>query len=149
MRKYIVLLLIMIASSHSFAQNKSSVVTDDSILNDINSAMKSVIDDLEKIGRFKIYQTENIYTLLKLDTATGVIKIIQWSLDEEKEFEIYVNSKPLCFAPFKKGRFELYPTKNMYQFVLLDTLMGATWHVQWGTKEKEIWIRPISYHFES
>ena len=30
------------------------------------------------------------------------------------------------------GRFELYKTQNMYNFILLDTSSGATWQVQWS-----------------
>ena len=32
-------------------------------------------------GRYKLYQTENIYTFLQLDTKTGMIEQVQWSLD--------------------------------------------------------------------
>ena len=39
---------------------------------EINSSLK---------GRYKLYQTENIYTLLQLDTKTGMIEQVQWSLD--------------------------------------------------------------------
>lgn len=31
------------------------------------------------------------------------------------------------------GRFELYPTQNMYNFILLDTETGRTWQAQWST----------------
>ena len=31
------------------------------------------------------------------------------------------------------GRFELYPTQNMYTFILLDTKFGYTYQVQWST----------------
>ena len=30
------------------------------------------------------------------------------------------------------GRFELYPTKNVYNFIMLDTATGSTWQVQWS-----------------
>lgn len=33
------------------------------------------------------------------------------------------------------GRFELYPTKNIYNFILIDTKKGYTYQVQWHTKE--------------
>lgn len=34
----------------------------------------------------------------------------------------------------RAGRFELYATNNMYQFILLDTETGRTWQVQWNTE---------------
>lgn len=93
-------------------------------------------------GRYKMYKTENIYNLLKLDTATGIIEVVQWSLKSKEEFSVYVNSVRLTYSP-QIGIFELYPTNNMYQFILLDTTNGRTWHVQWGTKSTERWIRRI------
>ena len=41
-------------------------------------------------------------------------------------------------------RFELYPTQNMYQFLLLDKNFGSMWHVQWGLDSKKRWIVPIN-----
>lgn len=32
-------------------------------------------------GRYKMYQTENIYNLLKLDTKTGRLWQVQWNLN--------------------------------------------------------------------
>lgn len=93
-------------------------------------------------GRYKIYKTENLYNMLKLDTATGRIEQVQWSLDDNKEFTIILNSQILSYTG-KIGTFELYPTNNMYQFVLLDTTDGRVWHVQWGTESKKRWIKRI------
>ena len=36
--------------------------------------------------RYKLYQTENIYTFLQLDTKTGMIEQVQWSLDSDNVF---------------------------------------------------------------
>lgn len=35
-------------------------------------------------NRYKLYSTENLYTFLQLDTRTGKIKQVQWSLEEKK-----------------------------------------------------------------
>lgn len=93
-------------------------------------------------GRYKMYQTENIYNLLKLDSATGYIEQVQWSLNDDEEMVVTINSSDLSYER-KIGTFELYPTKNMYQFILLDTTNGRTWHVQWGTESNKRWIRRI------
>ena len=37
----------------------------------------------------------------------------------------------------KNGRYKLYPTENMYNFIMVDVEMGDTWQVQWSTKENE------------
>ena len=79
---------------------------------------------------FRLFGTKNIYTFLKLDTRDGRIWQVQWG---DKEFR-YV--EPLStrgmVSPGKPGRFTLYPTTNIYTFLLLDQDTGDVWHVQWG-----------------
>lgn len=92
--------------------------------------------------RYKIYPTENLYILIKLDTQTGKLDLIQWSLKSKDEFNVTLNASDLSVYT-NLNSFELYPTKNMYQFILLDKATGRNWHVQWGTKDSERWIRRI------
>ena len=102
---------------------------------EINSSLK---------GRYKLYQTENIYTLLQLDTKTGMIQQVQWSLDSDNEGSVSINSDDLTYGyGYGSGSFELYPTKNMYQFILIDKTTGKKWHVQWGMESSKRWIRRI------
>lgn len=102
---------------------------------DINSSLK---------GRYKLYQTENVYTFLQLDTKTGMIYQVQWSLDSDNEGGVIINSDDLTYGyGFGSGSFELYPTKNMYQFILIDKTSGNRWHVQWGMESSKRWIRRI------
>ena len=42
-----------------------------------------------------------------------------------------------------KDRFTLYPTQNMYNFILLDQVNGKTWQVQWSTEYANRGIFPI------
>lgn len=94
--------------------------------------------------RYKLYQTENIYTLLQLDTKTGMIEQIQWSLDSSNEGSVTINPNNLEYGyGYGSGSFELYPTKNMYQFILIDKTNGRKWHVQWGMESDKRWIRRI------
>ena len=102
---------------------------------EINSSLK---------GRYKLYQTENIYTLLQLDTKTGMIEQVQWSLDSDNEGSVSINSDDLTYGlGYGSGSFELYPTKNMYQFILINKTTGQKWHVQWGMESSKRWIRRI------
>ena len=102
---------------------------------EINSSLK---------GRYKLYQTENIYTLLQLDTKTGMIEQVQWSLDSDNEGSVSINSDDLTYGlGYGSGSFELYPTKNMYQFILINKTTGQKWHVQWGMESIKRWIRRI------
>ena len=95
--------------------------------------------------RYKLYPTENIYTLLQLDTKTGKIEQVQWSLDSDKEGTFTINDEDLTYGFGQgSGTFELYPTKNMYQFILIDKTDGRKWHVQWGINgDASRWIKRI------
>ena len=96
---------------------------------------------IEANNRYKFYPTENIYNFLKLDTRTGRIEQVQWSLDNDKEGSTIINNEDLSWS--SGGLFELYPTQNMYQFLLLDKSNGRAWNVQWGMKDKERCIQRI------
>ena len=42
----------------------------------------------------------------------------------------------------KNGRFKLYPTDNSYNFIMVDTINGKTYQVQWNIdKDKRFVIR--------
>ena len=90
---------------------------------------------------YRLFRTQNIYTLLKLDTRSGLIWQVQWG-DEDARFTMPINAKALV-ADGKPGRFTLYPTKNVFTFVLLDQETGQTWHVQWSTSGNEF-VAPIN-----
>lgn len=99
---------------------------------------------LSKKDRYKLYQTENVFTLLQLDTETGKIEQVQWAFESEDEGSISINSENLSYGNENdSGIFELYPTKNMYQFILINKSNGRKWHVQWGLEDDKRWIRPI------
>jgi hypothetical protein len=138
-----------------FAQTKQSKATPlakkDSTLIRIDSLIQATNAWLEKIEitnslkqRYRLYQTDNIYTLLQLDTKTGKIEQVQWSLDSDNEGSVTINDEDLTFGyGYGAGSFELYPTKNMYQFILLDKTSGRKWHIQWGIEATKRWIRRI------
>lgn len=111
----------------------------------INNQLLEVIDiDLSLKNRYKLYQTENIYTLLQLDTKTGRIEQVQWSLESNNEGSVSINKDDLSYGyGYGSNSFELYPTKNMYQFILIDKTDGRKWHVQWGMEDSKRWIRRI------
>lgn len=119
------------------AKIDSLVMINNELLNhlEVNTSLK---------GRYKLYQTENIYTLLELDTKTGRIKQVQWSLDSDNEGSVSINDEDLSYGyGYGSGSYELFPTKNMYQFILIDKTDGRKWHIQWGMKSSERWIRRI------
>lgn len=81
-------------------------------------------------NNFVLYPTTNMYTFLKLDTRNGKIWQVQYSMDEN-EFECILNDIEIV-SDGKPGQFALYPTTNNWTFILLDTINGDTYHVQWN-----------------
>ena len=41
------------------------------------------------------------------------------------------------------GRFRLYPTDNIYNFILLDTSVGSVYQVQWSHEPENRMVVPI------
>lgn len=106
---------------------------------------------LEKViaPRYKLYPTQNMWVFLKLDTYFGVVSKIQWSLNSKKQerFEQRIGYSSNFDEPagsYYPGRFELYPMTNIYNFILLDSELGKTYQVQWGTSADDDFIIPIS-----
>ena len=96
--------------------------------------------------RYKIYPTSNMYNFLKLDTKTGQVYRIQWAIEDNKRYETNVSNKYLVAYDDAQvnGRFELYATENIYNFILLDKFSGKAWQIQWGFEIENNVIVPIS-----
>ncbi len=113
-------------------------------------AQSNINSEAVEVPTYKLYPTENMWNFLKLDTRTGRIWQVQFSVDGDKSrFEVVLNDRDLIWDGkyFINGRFELYPTKNMYNFILLDRITGDTYQVQWSLKEKNraVFAIPLSY----
>ena len=123
------------------SKSKKTVLDDISVkMNILNFCQQYVASNLNA-ARYKLYQTDNMNYLLKLDTFTGRVWLIQWSLEIAEEGVNVINDNPLANVNYV--RFELYPTKNIYQFILLDRETGTQWHIQWGLEQENRWIRLI------
>lgn len=87
---------------------------------------------------FKLFETTNMWTFIKLDTRNGLMWQVQYAInDDAARFQTVLNDIPLFEGWDKEsGRFTLYPTKNMYTFILLDQIDGRMWQVQWSTEAK-------------
>lgn len=118
---------------------------------------------------FRLFRTQNMYMFLKLDTRTGQIWEVQWSAKDENRFEeltsawwlvpghpVFKDSAHASETPeqymarytiglgkLKPGRFTLYPTSNIFNFLLLDQDEGSTWQVQWSHQPENRLVMPI------
>lgn len=101
--------------------------------------------EIKENVRYKMFPTENIWTFLKLDTRIGMIWQVQYSINDNYRGEIELNEKELVNSEkAENGRFTLYPTQNMYNFILLDQIDGKMWQVQWSMEEDSRGIIPIN-----
>lgn len=128
MKQLIFLLFICLASIMTFAQNSSDVPVQ-------NISVDSIVV-------YRLFATRNMYTFIKLNTRNGQMWQVQWGRESKFRFESTLSDIPLVNeAEEKNGRFFLYPTTNIYNFILLDQINGRTWQVQWGKEEQREIIR--------
>lgn len=132
------LLLIFLFSFITFGGCKNSVLKD--------SKHKVQSGQALSVSRYKLFPTQNMWTFIKLDTKTGQMWQVQYSISNDKErFEYDLNTTSLVSTDKElNGRFELYPTQNMYNFILLDQIDGLQWQVQWSFEKQNRAIIPIN-----
>lgn len=112
--------------------------------NENNQPKTPIKQEIKENVRYKLFPTENIWTFLKLDTRNGKIWQVQYSINDNYRGEVNLNEKALVSTDVaENGRFTLYPTKNMYNFILLDQIDGKMWQVQWSVDEENKMIIPM------
>jgi len=94
---------------------------------------------------FQLFPTKNYWTFIKLDTRNGKMWQVHFSVkDDVNEGELILNSIPLVKKEEEvKGRFTLYPTENIYNFLLLDQIDGDVYQVQWSMEKENRIVIPI------
>ncbi len=129
MKRLALLLFFTLIASVSFGQTKAQSV---------------VINDTVNV--YKLYPTKNVWTFIKLNTSNGQMWQVQFTInDDQNRGEAYINYSHLAYGKDAvNGRFELYPTENIYNFILLDKIDGRLWQVQWSHDSTNRGIVPIN-----
>ena len=152
MKKIALTLIACIIAVNSFAQEHTAA--SDSI--DVNKLL-GLLETLAKdqtctaagYGKdkptYELFKTQNMWTFLKLNTKNGIIKQIQYAIkSDEYPYEVGLNFVPLATGENAvSGRFTLYPTENMWTFIMVDQIDGRLWQVQWSQNAKERGIIPF------
>jgi len=134
MKRILVILVALLAigfSANAQSKTKEETLTPkDSLL---FNYLKSYHNQLRE-PRYRLFPTQNTWTFLKLDTQTGQIWQVQYSVDNSPRMEYVLDDNVRISSQDNRicGRFTLYETKNMYNFILLDTIDGRCWQVQWS-----------------
>ncbi len=135
-----------VSDSAKVAAKPLTDIQRDSLLTNIGQNVRTIADETtglkNKVGRYKVYRTTNIYNSLKLDTASGRITALQIGINNDKSRFEYTVCDAIEDDPKWRiiGRYELYPTGNNFNFILIDTILGRAYQVQWSTKNEECGI---------
>jgi hypothetical protein len=128
MKKIMIFLLFSLVSFTAFTQSTSEAP------NQNISTDSAVV--------YRLFSTRNMYTFIKLNTRNGQMWQVQWGTDTDYRFETILSDiSQVNKDEEKNGRFFLYPTTNIYNFILLDQKDGRTWQVQWGKKGERVVLR--------
>lgn len=94
---------------------------------------------------YRLFPTSNMWIFIKLNTADGRLWLVQYSIKSGEQLEIPLSKSERVDENKKKdGRFTLYATQNMYNFLLLDQIDGRVWQVQWSTDGESNLVIPIN-----
>lgn len=93
---------------------------------------------------YRLFPTSNLWIFIKLNTSDGRMWLVQYSTKAGNQVEIPLSKIERADESEKKdGRFTLYATQNMYNFILLDQIDGRVWQVQWSTDGENNMVIPI------
>ena len=94
---------------------------------------------------FKLFPTKNHWTFIKLNTRNGKMWQVHFTVEEGGETgELILNPISLVESSEERNnRFNLYPTENIYNFMLLDQIDGSIYQVQWSMEEQFRGVVPI------
>ena len=95
---------------------------------------------------FRLFETQNMWNFLLLDTRYGLVWQVQYST-RGTDFKRPINVQSLIAPGVKPrvGRFTLYPTTNMWNFLLLDQDLGEVWQCQFSISKE---IPPFIKHIQ-
>ena len=94
---------------------------------------------------YQLFSTDNLWNFIRLNTRNGRMWLVQFSVSgAEHRFQSTLSAVPRVSTEDEaNGRFTLVPTKNMWNFILLDQLDGRVWQVQWSTDGQNNLVTPI------
>jgi hypothetical protein len=99
--------------------------------------------------QFRLFRTDNVWSFLLLDTSDGRLWHVMYTTDNDKgvRLKMPINKEALVSKTSAKvGRYTLYPTDNMWNFLLLDQDDGRVWQCQFtmDAKAEYSFCLPIS-----
>lgn len=131
MKRMVLSLIIGLSSITGFAQSTSEV------------PVQNISTDSAVV--YRLFATRNMYTFIKLNTRNGQMWQVQWGTERKYQYETLLSDiSRVNKEEERNGRFFLFPTTNIYNFLLLDQIDGRVWQVQWSTKANERMVDRIN-----
>jgi uncharacterized protein YtpQ (UPF0354 family) len=133
----ITLLNLYVLHSHAQSQQDSSSTT--------RQVEKQVESQKFEAPIYQLFPTDNYWTFIKLDTRNGKMWQVHFTISNDGyDGELILNPNPLVWSEEEiNGRFTLYSTKNMFNFILLDQVNGKTYQVQWNNDKEKRFVNRI------
>jgi len=130
LRKLIIIYILLFCGGIVFAQNSQNAIPEPSQWPQ---------------APYRLFKTQNIWAFIKLDTITGKLWQVHFDVGGDNRLEVILDIQDRASGKQKTpGRFTLYPTSNIYTFILLDQIDGITWQVQWSNDRSKRLVIPIS-----
>lgn len=137
MRIVFTILFITANCLTAFSQIRQSQTTETAKPSETNMSSPNAVT-------YRLFPTTNMWTFIKLNTRNGQMWQVQFDVAGDNRGVTYLNILSLVSSEEEvNDRFTLYPTQNMYNFILLDQLSGKTWQVQWSQKAENRGVIPI------
>jgi hypothetical protein len=143
MRNFILITFLSITFIHTYGQNEkdsiNTIQTTDQLFEKPTETKQITVPT------YKLFPTDNYWTFIKLDTRNGKMWQVHFTISKDGyEGELILNSSSLLWIDEEiNGRFTLYPTENMYNFILLDQINGKTYQVQWNNEKEKRFVSRI------
>ncbi len=110
------------------------------------NTIKFRTDPTQKVEvSYRLFRTDNMWNQLLLNTEDGRLWQVAFGIgNNDLRVKIPINNRPLVSKDRAKvGRFTLYPTDNMWTFLLLDQYDGRVWQCQFSTQAEGQFIIEI------
>lgn len=131
MKRKIISIIVALTALHSSVQAQT------------NSEIPDKRQNINAVP-YQLFPTKNMWNFIKLDTRNGQMWQVQFVVNGDNRFETILNPTPLITKEKEANdRFTLYPTQNLYSFILLDQIDGRVWQVQWSLDYEKRLIIPI------
>ncbi|MDR3006847.1 MAG: hypothetical protein LBV59_02870 [Sphingobacterium sp.] len=123
MKTRFITLFLLLYVAKSFAQNIPRAPIQ------INSIDSTVV--------YKLFPTQNAFTFIKLNTRNGQMWQVESNKSNKNKAVTTLSAISLANKDEERnGRFVLYQTFNIFDFILLDQIDGRMWQITWG-REKD------------